>query len=239
MTSGSAPTNTPEIGHPHGRGLTVRRWIVLCACAETIGMTASAFAAKVSQRVLGEDPHGGVFAVALAVVVAGGLVEGAALGGLQARGLRRRLPRLNAWAWFGVTAAVAGVGWALASVPGVLAPNDGGPEPPLLLVLVGALALGAVMGALLGAAQAMVLRGVVRRPSRWILGNTLAWPPTMAVIFLGATTPESTWSTPAVVALGAVTGLVAGTVLGVVTGRYLPVGLSARADEACSTAAGD
>lgn len=238
MTPGRAAVNTPTGLQRGGRGLTVRRWIVLCACAEAIGMTASALAAKISQRVLGEDPHGGVFAAALAVVVAGGLVEGAALGGLQARGLLRRLPRLNAWAWFGVTAAVAGVGWALASVPGVLAPNDGGPEPPLLVVLAGALALGAVMGAVLGAAQATVLRGLVRRPSRWILANTLAWPPAMVVIFLGATTPESTWSVPAVVGLGAVTGLLAGTVLGVVTAKFLPGASSAQSNRTPATAAG-
>lgn len=231
MTSGSAPTETSGTGRLEGRGLTVRRWIVLCACAETIGMTASSLAAKIAQRVLGDDPHGAVFAAALAVVVAGGLVEGGALGALQARGLRRRLPRLNAWAWFAVTTAVAGVGWAVASAPGVLSTDEGGPEPPLLLVLAGALALGAVMGAVLGGAQAAVLRRVVDRPPRWILANTLAWPPTMAVIFLGATTPTSTWSVPAVGASGAVTGLVAGTVLGVVTGRYLPGASSAPSSE--------
>ncbi|MBH0122560.1 hypothetical protein M1M07_12770 [Rhodococcus sp. HM1] len=65
MTSGSAPTETPGTGPLEGRGLTVRRWIVLCACAETIGMTASSLAAKIAQRVLGDDPHGAVFAAVL------------------------------------------------------------------------------------------------------------------------------------------------------------------------------
>lgn len=43
----------------------------------------------------------------------------------------------------------------------------------------------------------------------------------MAVIFLGATAPEAEWSVPAVVALGAATGLVAGAVLGLVSWWFL------------------
>lgn len=215
-----APSNPDPRSQGEVRGLSPGRWIVLCAGAEAIGMTAAALAAKLAQHVLGDDPQ--ATTLALAVLVAGGLVEGGALGALQASGLRRRLPQLNACRWRWVTTAVAGLGWAVASVPGVLTPDDGAPEPALPLVLAGALALGAVMGAILGAAQATTLRRLVRRPARWVLGNTLAWPPTMAVIFLGATTPESTWSTPSVAALGTVTGLVAGTALGVVTGRFLP-----------------
>jgi hypothetical protein len=184
-------------------------------------MTAAALAAKLAQRISGDAPQGRDAALALAVVVAGGLVEGGALGVLQARGLRRLLPRFDTSRWVVVTAAVAGLGWAGASVPGVLG-SDGGEGPPLLVVLAGAVALGAVMGAVLGAVQALVLRGVVRRPGRWVLANVAGWPPAMAVIFIGATTPGSTWSIPTVTALGTVTGLVAGTVLGVITGRFLP-----------------
>lgn len=204
------------------RGLSLRRWIALCTCAEAIGMTAAALAAKLSQRVLGDDPRGPATATALALVVAGGLIEGSALGVLQAGGLRRSVPRLNTRRWLYLTTAVAGLGWAAASAPNVLNPDPSGPQPALPLVLAGALALGATMGALLGAAQATTLRGLVRRPGRWVCGNALAWPPTMAVIFLGATTPGSTWSTPSVTALGTATGLAAGAVLGVITGRFLP-----------------
>jgi hypothetical protein len=44
----------------------------------------------------------------------------------------------------------------------------------------------------------------------------------MTIIFLGAGTPDSDWSVPAVLGLGAVTGAAAGAVLGLVTGRFLP-----------------
>jgi hypothetical protein len=78
------------------------------------------------------------------------------------------------------------------------------------------------MGTLLGAAQATGLRTHVRHPWRWIGASAAAWGPAMAVIFLGATTPEADWSGPAVVSLGTITGLAAGTVLGLVSGSALP-----------------
>lgn len=185
-------------------------------------MTAAAGAAKISQTLVDEPA---AVALALSLVVAGGLVEGVALGVAQAAGLRRWLPRLDSRRWVLVTVTVAGLGWAAASAPAVLAgDSDGGSggEPPLLLVLGGGAALGVAMGAVLGAAQALVLRGRVRHPWRWVGANALAWSPAMAVIFLGATAPAAGWPAPAVVALGTATGLAAGATLGLVSGWFLP-----------------
>jgi hypothetical protein len=140
------------------RPLSLARWVALCAIAEGIGMTAAATAAKVSQAVVGEPGNGREAVVALSLVVGGGLVEGIALGGLQAMGLGRLVPGLNRRRW------------------------------------------------VLGAVQATGLRGRVRHPWRWVGANAAAWAPTMAVIFLGATTPGADWSGPTVAGLGAVTG---------------------------------
>jgi hypothetical protein len=194
----------------------------MCASAEAIGMTAAAAAAKSSQALVGEPSNGSEASIALALVVAGGLVEGVALGGLQAAGLQRALPALDRRRWLLVTMAVAGVGWAVASAPAALSGGGDGPEPALLLVLGGALGLGVAMGALLGAAQAMALRGHVRHPWRWVAANAAAWGLAMMVIFLGATAPGADWPGPTVAVLGTVTGLAAGTVLGVVSGWFLP-----------------
>jgi hypothetical protein len=79
--------------------------------------------------------------------------------------------------------------------------GDGGPVPPAALVLAGAAALGASMGAVLGAAQALVLHGIVRHPWRWVPVSTLAWAPAMAVIFFDATTPAAGWPVAAVLGL--------------------------------------
>jgi MFS family permease len=210
----------PEAG-PAAQVPSVGRWIVLCAAAEGLGMAATAGAAKTSQWLVGEPSSGPEVAVVLLLVVAGGLVEGTALGVFQAAGLRRWLPRLNGRRWVLVTMAVAGVGWAGASAPAVLA-GGGGSGPPWIVVYGGAAVLGGVMGAVLGAAQALLLRGRVRTPRRWVDANALAWAPAMMVIFLGATTPAADWPALAVTGLGAVTGLTGGAVLGLVTGWFLP-----------------
>lgn len=201
------------------------RWTVLCAAAEAVGMTAAAASARTAQAAVGEPAGGAQVALVLSLVVAGGLVEGVALGVAQSTGLARWLPGSRRTRWVVVTLVVAGLGWAAASAPAVLAGGageaDGGDGPPLALVLAGAVGLGAVMGAVLGWAQSTVLRGQVRNAGRWVGANVLAWGAAMPVIFLGATTPSASWSAAAVVVLGTVTGLAAGTVLGIVTGLFL------------------
>lgn len=198
---------------------SLARWVGLCSVAEAAGMTAAAGAARTSYALVGEPAKPADMATALALTVAGGLVEGVALGGAQAAGLAHVLPAGSRPRWVVVTVAVAGVGWAAASAPAVLAgPSRDGAAPPVPLVLAGAGALGTVMGAALGLAQAAVLRPHVERPWRWVVASAAGWGPAMAVIFAGATAPDADWPTPAVVALGTVTGAAAGGVLGLVSG---------------------
>lgn len=207
---------------PTGTGApSLVRWTLLCAAAETVGMTASASAATASQLLVGEPSTGSEAAVALSLVVAGGLVEGIALGVAQATGLRSWLPSRRRAAYVLVTMAVAGVGWAGASSPAAFG-GQGGAEPPVGLLLAAAVGLGLVMGAVLGAAQALVLRGRVLRPWRWVTANVAAWALGMPVVFGGAMSPGSGWPLVAVAGVGALTGLVAGAVVGLVTGVFLP-----------------
>jgi len=196
------------------------RWVVACAIAETVGMTAAATAARIGSDIA--DGGGAVRAwLALGVVVVGGLVEGTALGVLQGRVLATRWPALARDRFLLMTVLVAGIGWAAASAPGVLGGDSGAAAPPLVLILLGALGIGLVMGPVLGAAQVVALRGAVAHPWRWVAANTAAWPPVMALIFLGASTAGAGWPTILVAGYGAVTGAVAGTVLGVVSGFWL------------------
>jgi len=193
----------------------VRRWVVGCAVAEGIGMTAASTAALLANG-WADDAR----VLALTAVVLGGLVEGTALGVIQARLLRAVLgPRARAWAL--TTVAVAGLGWAAASAPQTLG-GDSGPPPPLGLVLAGAAGLGLAMGALLGAAQALTLRGRVAHPWRWVSVSATAWVPAMVVIFTGASAPDATWRAYQTVPLGAVTGIAAGALLGLVCGALVP-----------------
>src|SRR5690349_22199903 len=127
------------------------RWTAACTAAEAVGMTAAAGAALVAN---GMGDTASERWLALGVVVLGGLVEGLALGSLQALALRPALGgRGRRWAL--VTLLVAGLGWALASAPGTLADTGSGNGadngPPWLLAVLGGALLGTVMGALLGA----------------------------------------------------------------------------------------
>ncbi len=190
------------------------RWVVACATAETVGIAAAAAAARSADSL---SPGLG-----FAVVVAGGLVEGAALGLLQAAVLGPVLGRARQQAWALLTVLVAGVGWAAGSAPATLGGGGNDADRPALgIVLLVAAALGLGLGAVLGSVQAVVLRQRVRHPWRWVPANALGWAVAMTVVFGGATTAGSGWDLPTLVAYGAVTGAVAGTLLGVVTGTWL------------------
>ncbi|GAB3768563.1 hypothetical protein FB382_002693 [Nocardioides ginsengisegetis] len=202
-----APTSAP----------TLPVWVALCASAEAVGMTAAAGASRAGG--LGSDW------LALGVVVLGGLVEGVALGSAQAWGLGRWLSSLQRGRYVLATVLVAGLGWAGASAPAVLSGDTGdggGSSPPLPLVLLGAAGLGLVMGPVLGSAQAVALRGAASHPWRWVGANTVAWPPAMCLIFLGASVPGAGWPMAGLLVDGLVTGAVAGAVLGLVTVWFLP-----------------
>jgi deazaflavin-dependent oxidoreductase (nitroreductase family) len=155
------------------------------------------------------------------VVVLGGLVEGTALGLLQAWVLGTRWPRLSRLRFAALTVVVAGIGWAAASAPSALSGNSDQAGPPVLLMVLAGLGLGLVMGPVLGAAQALALRDVVAHPWRWVGANAVAWPAAMALIFTGASTAGAHWSLPVLVAYGAATGALAGTALGLVTAGWM------------------
>ncbi|UDF12255.1 nitroreductase/quinone reductase family protein [Antiquaquibacter oligotrophicus] len=178
-------------------------------------MTAAATAALLAATV--PSPW-----LALFIIVAGGLVEGTALGVLQGVVLRRWLPGASAAAWAIVTVAIAGVGWAAASVPSQLA-GGSGDGPPWWVILGGALLLGAIMGAVLGTGQSFVLRRKAPYPWRWVGISAAAWAPAMVIIFAGATAPDESWAPAAIIITASATGAAAGALLGLVSGLAAPL----------------
>jgi hypothetical protein len=199
------------------------RWVVLCACAEAVGMTAAAAATLLADALL-PGPRSTVDSIlVLLMIVAGGLVEGVSLGVFQSAGMVRWFPVFSRRRWILSTTLVAGLGWAAASAPAQFAGSAGPSAPPAALIIGGGLLLGALMGSLLGAAQGGGLRGAVRHPWRWAGISALAWAPTMAIIFTGATAPEAGWPIVVTLLLAAATGAAAGAVLGLVSGWLWPV----------------
>ena len=81
--SASPDTARPEVravDAPRRSHGVVRRWVLACAAAEAVGMTAAAGAATWSQWLVGEPEAAREVVLVLGLVVAGGLVEGLSLG---------------------------------------------------------------------------------------------------------------------------------------------------------------
>lgn len=211
-----------------------RRWTLACGAGETIGMAAAAGTAGLLLAVVGE-PHDWPSGLVVWVgSIAGGAVEGLAIGLLQFWVLHPWLPRLRRRRWVGVTVVVALAGWALGmAAPSLLtwrlnsAEGPAGTDaaaaggPPLWLMPLAGAALGLAFGAVFGAAQASVLRGQVARPRRWVTANSLGWSAALAVMMTGASLPSGPWPLPQLLLLGGATGVLAGLAIGAVTGLFL------------------
>jgi len=207
------PTASPGTSPRGSASPTPLRWVIACVVAEGIGMTASASAARASEALPGYG--------ALPIIVVGGLIEGVALGVLQAAWLAHRFPGLSRLGWIVATVLIAGLGWALAAAPAALSDaNAAEPDPVFILAM--AAGLGLTMGVLLGLGQALVLRHHVRHPWRCVPISAAAWTPAMVVIFTGATVPDASWPTTPVIVLGALTGVVAGAIVGLVSIALMP-----------------
>lgn len=150
------------------------------------------------------------------LVVLGGLVEGLAVAIAQLAGFRALGEIVDESRYVVATLVVAGLGWGAGAVPSVAVDDPSASSPPLLLVGLGGAALGLGMGVLMGAAQGWALRVSRLRPSRWVRANAVAWTPVMAIMMLGASTPDTAWPLVAVLPWAALVGAVAGGVLGAV-----------------------
>lgn len=206
------------------------RWTVACGLAETVGMVAAASAFALSLAWLGEPTTVPVAVLSVLIAMAGGAVEGAAVGAVQWALLRPWLTRLTASAWIGVTVAAAVGGWLLGMLPSVTLalataddPSAGETTgPPLWVMPLVGVGSGLVLGGLFGLAQAAVLRRHVRHPGRWVWANAVGWAGAMAVMFTGAGIPSEPWPWAQLLPLAAATGVLAGLVIGGATGAFLP-----------------
>jgi hypothetical protein len=147
------------------------RWFWPAWGAAFLGFPIGGFAAT---ALVG--PIATVGAAAIAGAVAGGVI-----GAAQWLVLRRRLPLSPRWA--PATAGAMAIGMTLAHA---LLGDDTGPLPLLLRAL--------VTGAAIGAAQAILLRGVLRTPAIWAAAVTLGWPLGWAVTAVAGIDLAQKWA---------------------------------------------
>lgn len=192
-------------------------------------MVAAAGAFTVTRVWLGEPETAGVAVLSVLIAMAGGAVEGLAVGAVQWWLLRLWLTGLGASAWIGVTVTAAVAGWMLGMLPSVLVPLLGSDSPaseatgpPLWVMPLVGIGSGLVLGGLFGLAQYAVLRHHVRNARAWVWANAGGWAAAMAVMFTGAGIPSGPWPWGELLPLAAATGVLAGMAIGAVTGAVLP-----------------
>ena len=190
-------------------------WLLVCMLGEAIGIAGMATAYVATDS--GSLPY------TATILVAGG-IEGLALGAFQALVLRGRVRGFSSTGWIVATLGVAllAYGASLAFGAGAPAAADAATAaPPLFLTLPAAGAVGLVLGALMGAAQAMFGRLHHVPVMRWSLASGLGWALAMVVITAAASSfvPQTLG---AAALIGGLTGAAAGLLLGLATLFALP-----------------
>ncbi len=195
-------------------------WIGACAVGEAMGL---AFSGVVAGLV------GAIFAPAAGepspwmirgLMVFAGFVEGACVGGAQVALLRRRFPELSAWGFTAVTGLGMAAGWAVGSV--VAGGSEDFSSPNSGTMIVYALASGVGLGAILGTAQALLLRRHSEVARRWITANVIGWALAMLVSYFGTNAMPAGAYGPGALGVLLITGGLMGAVVGVSTGLLAP-----------------
>lgn len=167
----------------------LERWITVTVLGEAIGFGGAMAVGRGVFNLVGEPgpgPLAELFILGLSATA--GLVEGACLGLAQWLVLRRVFPRLPLRHWVLFTAVGAALAWVIGMGAGSHAPAM--VPPPMVLVAI-IMAAGLVLGALLGAAQALALRRHVAGVGPWIFASALGWMVGLLFAFVGvALTPE-------------------------------------------------
>lgn len=182
----------------------VARWLLLLAAAEAIAFGSGGLVAGL----------GAGSSLSFAVTAA---LEVALLPVAQWLVLRDSVPGLAWWRWTVATGSVAALTWgaAIAATSGAEA-SPAASEPPLVAQVAAYCALGGAAGGLMGAAQWLVLRRLVR-PRAWVAWSALAWAGGMPVSSLVVGSVPA--GTPALGSL--VYGAVAGAGMGLVVAGLL------------------
>ena len=217
-----------EAGRQTRWGLWLR-WVGANGLAELIGLGGSALVGIAIARVA-MDTLGGALLTALALVLAGTLLEGLFVGAAQWLVLREALPNLPARHWIVATAVGAGVAWTLGMIPATAASltgtaatagSDAVPEMSGMMVYGMAALMGVMLGPILGFPQAWILHRYVDHAGWWVPANAVAWAAGMVIVFFAAgSVPAGVMGLGTFLYVGIMLGL-AGLVVGAIHGLAL------------------
>lgn len=202
------------------RNITILgRWVGAMLVAEAVGFSAAMGLGRGVYTLVGGEPPGlagVVFTAGLSALA--GAVEGACLGAGQWLVLRRVFGGVRPAAWIGATALGGALAWALGMTAGMNGPD----EWPGPIVVVGALiASGLALGAVLGGAQAWVLRGRRGAAGRWLLANAVGWMLGLLFAYGGAAVTRDGDPAAFTIAVLAASGAAMALIPALSTGRVL------------------
>lgn len=194
------------------------RWVGASAGGELVGLP---LAALIVSTAIGNSV-GGAGSRLLAAGALAGIVNGAMVGGLQWLALRRTVQQLSGWRWTLATALGSALLWALGmsmrSSPHLEQGNDEAVLGAMLL-------MGLLTGTALGGAQWLVLRRLLHQAGWWAPASILAWLQGLVVLLGGASLIQAGIPLWNLLLVSGVTGLVVGSLVGIITGVVL-VGLT-------------
>jgi hypothetical protein len=166
-----------------------QQWVLANSLGELVGLGLTFAIGLGLFSGLSEAPGLGAALLSAALMTLTGALEGAIVGTAQWLVLKKAFITLSRSTWVWATIIGAVLAWGAGSIPMTLASTSAdstvaaSPEPPQSLILAMASGVGLVAGAVLSAAQAVVLRKHVLRAWRWLPANAIAWAVGMPLIF--------------------------------------------------------
>lgn len=197
-----------------------RRWVLANLCAELVGLGLAALVSSgINWFSSGVSGPALVLSGMLSSVL-NGLAMGLAIGLAQWWILRRYLPWIAARSWLAVTSSGLVVGSFVGMIVG------GNLDLNALNIAMGMIALGillltALLGALLGFFQWLILHQDLSQSGLWIVANALAWMLGLAIAFTGAGLLPGNLTFLLLLLLGSGITLAACVTIGVVHGLIL------------------
>lgn len=212
MTAGADTLDHPGARHP-----VLGRWVLATAAGTLLGTAACATLFAIGAATVRAVPGPAATVVMFAFTAVAAVAAGSVLGLAQSLILAAHLD-LRAGAWVLATAGGALVAVVVTMIVG--AKVSAAPLDATSLTVASA-AGGALVGAVIGGAQWIVLSRSLARAAGWIAASVVGWGvgvvlATRAVVLLGAST-----SLPEIVGLVGAGGAALGLTLGAVTGMWL------------------
>ena len=158
------------------------KWIFNDAVGIFLGILVASAIIFFEIQLIGQPESLSEKIVNVSVALIGGLITGSILAWFQYGTLRKRYAGLSWKRWWGNTALAFTAGWFIAIIPSLSFSGSYGFEQvvlpfglPTYAMVYGSILLGAIMGALIGTAQWLILRKHRERARRWIGMNIFGW----------------------------------------------------------------